>query len=71
MRWLVACAPMAGPAMAEDWTPLEGEALRTALTARTLVEKGPVWPLTGAGRTWGFMADGRVLTDVPGRGDPV
>ena len=74
MRWpkgvAVAAALGAGPAVAGEWQPLGGEALRDALTARTLGERGKAWPLTGAERTWGFLQDGRVLTDLPGRRAP-
>lgn len=61
----ILCAT-AMPAMAEDWQALSGQALQDALTARTLVELPPF----ASERTWNFMADGRVLTDLPGRRAP-
>jgi hypothetical protein len=57
MRGLAAVLVMlAAPANAGDWQPLTGDALRAALSARTLVDRD-----TGA--TFGFMADGTLLHD--------
>lgn len=50
-------ALLPGIAMAGDWEPLEGDALRAALTARTLAYQG--------GEMQGFFADGRTLYETP------
>ncbi|QYK39948.1 MAG: hypothetical protein KF887_10745 [Paracoccaceae bacterium] len=70
-RLAMAAILAAGTAAAEPaWQPLADDALRAALAARTLVEKGAGWPLAGQGRTWNFLQDGRALSDVAGRRDP-
>ncbi len=57
MQWtIMAVVLLAGPATAGEWEPLAGDALRTALEARTVTYAD--------GATQDFRADGTTLYDA-------
>ena len=58
LRAALAVLLMSSPAVAEEWQPLTGDQIKTALSARVLAYDG--------GKTQNFFADGRTLYEGDG-----